>query len=119
MTTRRRHIADLPTTAPLTERGERTVIEVKLFYSEGGMNYATYKTEARGYYLSVTPVDLSDSYRKFAMFSGIKGLVEAVPRFNAKRLDRHAEGALTSQLYQALLAHVLTASNLTVAEVVQ
>lgn len=36
-------------------------LKVSVFYSLGGINYSNYKTEPRGYWVSVTPVELSAS----------------------------------------------------------
>lgn len=36
-------------------------LKVSVFYDLGGINYSNYKTEPRGYWVSVTPVELSQS----------------------------------------------------------
>lgn len=73
------------------EQVEATHIEVQLYYSKGGMNYFTGSTEARGFYLSVTPVSISHergyTSRSFTAFSGIKKMVLEVARFNQKKFD--------------------------------
>lgn len=33
-------------------------LEISLYYDLGGMNYFTYKEEPRGYYLSISPVEV-------------------------------------------------------------
>lgn len=77
-------------------RHEVTHLEVTTSYSMGGINYATYKDEPRGFYVSATPVKWERNESTgidtvcFGAFSGLKGLLEAVPRFNAKKLDAHA-----------------------------
>jgi hypothetical protein len=85
---RRIHVADLRTTT------QNKVIEVKVIFSQGGINYATYKTEKKGYYLIVTPVELKDGARAFMMFSGVKALLEETARYSAKRLQALADVAL-------------------------
>lgn len=73
------------------ERVEATHIEIELYYSKGGMNYFTGSTEARGFYLSVTPVSISHergyTSRSFTAFSGIKKMVLECARFNQKKFD--------------------------------
>lgn len=66
-------------------------LKVELYYSLGGMNYFTYKTEKRGYYLSVTPVEINNrdgwTSECYTMFSGIKQLVKEVGRKSAKAAE--------------------------------
>ena len=87
-----------------------THIRVQVYYDLGGMNYATYKTEARGYYLSLTPVTLTREDRgvtmeRFAAFSGSKFLLEETKRTNAKRLDAWQTriGAILPELITAFV----------------
>lgn len=69
-----------------------THIKVETYYSKGGMNYFTGTNEARGIYLSVSPVTRSchegkvwtESYKGF---SGIKTQVLLMPRFNKKKCE--------------------------------
>jgi hypothetical protein len=61
--------------------------EITVNHQQGGSNYFTYKTEARGFYLSVTPVERSDNWVSFTGFSGNKLLLEQNQRFNRKRLN--------------------------------
>ena len=68
-----------------------TRLRLSLYYAAGGINYATYKKEARGYYLSVIPEKVED--RGFgsavsAMFmSGVKDLILEVSRQSDKQLE--------------------------------
>lgn len=59
-------------------------LKVDLYYSLGGINYFTYKNEARGYYLSVTPVDRSERggivCESTTLGSGVKKLILEVGR---------------------------------------
>ena len=74
----------------LPARGKDQYIKVELYYDLGGMNYFTYKTEPRGYYVSVCPVErraLMDSAGRvyghsegFTCFSGRKMLLEPCQR---------------------------------------
>ena len=69
----------------------RSVIAVSIYYSKGGVNFATYKREPRGYYLSVNPEERSKSggcnVVSFMMFGGVKSLVKEAARFSQKALD--------------------------------
>lgn len=64
-------------------------IRVEVYYNLGGINYFTYKTEKRGYYLSVSPVNVSvrDGVKmeSCVAFSGIKTLVQEVSRKSKKQ----------------------------------
>lgn len=67
-------------------------LKVELYYNLGGMNYFTYKTDRRGYYLSVTPVDRSDRGTGFmcesvTLGTGVKMLIKEVQRQSKKATD--------------------------------
>ena len=68
-------------------------ISLQVKYSKGGMNYATYRTEKRGIYISASPIKIEDTdtpglvIRSYMAFSGIKQLVEETKRKNDKRTD--------------------------------
>ena len=86
----------------------RMVLEVSVDYEEGGTSFLSGNSYERGFYLHFTPVTLRDGFRSYTIggaLSGIKGLIEPAKRFNAKRLEQLAAGALESELYQRLLAH--------------
>lgn len=64
-------------------------LKCELYYSLGGMNYFTYKTEARGYYVSVSPVehrttDYGVTMESYAAFSGWKKCVVECARKGKK-----------------------------------
>lgn len=65
-------------------------IKTYMYYSLGGMNYFSGRSEPRGYYLSVGPVqvtygpDGSISCESFTAFSGIKELLVECKRKNNK-----------------------------------
>lgn len=71
-----------------------THIEVETSYSLGGYNVFSHKTERRGYYLHVTPMELSDcggfTMKSFVAFSGVKKLLKEVSRKSAKA-EREAD----------------------------
>lgn len=75
--------------------GDKSELEVEIYYSLGGMNYFTGNVNPRGYYLSVTPVTFEDrggftsiSCTLLGTYSGIKTLIEPATRFNKKTFDR-------------------------------
>lgn len=77
---------------------EGTPFEVKtqLYYHLGGMNYFTYKTEPRGYYLSACPVQVdrrSDGIvvESYSAFSGKKILLLECKRKSSKYLKQAEE----------------------------
>ena len=55
-------------------------LRCELYYSLGGFNYFTYKNEARGYYLSVSPVEKSEHMESYVGFSGVKKCLLEVTR---------------------------------------
>lgn len=67
--------------------GEANEISVEVHYNTGGMNYFSYKEEARGYYLSVSPYKVSGGFKVYSAFSGVKTLIETANRFGQKKLD--------------------------------
>lgn len=72
-------------------KGDATHLKVELYYTKGGMNYFTGKTEARGIFLSVTPVKRSTDGKyaseSYTAFTGIKKHVLDMARFNQKKFD--------------------------------
>ena len=65
-------------------------IKVRTYYKKDSMNYFTYKTEARGYYLSVTPVERARGFESFVAFTGFKVLLKEVTRAS-KKAEAEAE----------------------------
>lgn len=61
-----------------------THIKISVHYSLGGMNYFSCRSEKRGYYLSIQPVEISEHFESFTGFSGIKHLVLEVARQGKK-----------------------------------
>ena len=68
-----------------------THLKAQIYYSLGGFNCFTYKNEARGYYMSITPVKRSsDSYgtmESYTAFSGLKQCVLPVQRKSQKKMN--------------------------------
>lgn len=91
-----------------------THLKVRLYYSLGGMNYFTYKTEPRGYYLSVYPVERSRGMESYTAFSGVKNLIIEVKRQSAQK-EAEAEKMAESML-ESLIDYVCRKESLEIAE---
>ena len=100
-----------------SDHSEATHVKVQLYYSKGGMNYFTGKAEARGYYVSVSPVkiEVRDGWRSetTSAFSGIKECVREVSRFNQKQFD---ELVPDPDVVEKLLRYVLRKNAITIKE---
>ena len=59
-------------------------LKCEVYYHLGGMSYFTYKTEQRGYYVSVSPVERKDGFESYVGFSGIKNCILPVNRQSKK-----------------------------------
>lgn len=96
-----------------------THLKIELYYDLGGMNYFTYKTENRGYYLSVSPVTrgastggfISESY---TAFTGIKQNIKQVTRKSAKA-EAEAE-KLAADAMDNLIDYVCKKNGLEIAD---
>lgn len=99
-------LKQLPTTDP------DRILEVEVYYDEGGMSYFTGSVNKRGYYLAVQPVKLDGGFRSITAFSGTKALIEETKRFSAKKLQEVALQALHLPVYRTLLNHVLAKANI-------
>ena len=71
-------------------------IKVELFYHKGGMNFFTSKTERRGFYLSVVPVERKHEangvvIESFTAFTGYKQLILEVKRYSDKAYRQSLE----------------------------
>ena len=96
------------------ENNAATHIKIETYYNLGGYNYFTGKSEARGYYLSVTPVQKSRGMESFTAFSGIKQCIKAVNRKSAKA-EAEAE-ALAAEAEAALIEYVCNNNGLEIWE---
>lgn len=67
---------------------ENTFIRVENSYNLGGIDFASYGQQSRGYYVHVSPVEIDTSrgYRteSYVAFSGYKALVKPVNRKSKK-----------------------------------
>ena len=68
----------------LTTTTPNKYIKLYTYYKKDAMNYFTYKNEARGYYLSVTPVERARGFESFTAFTGFKVLLKEVTRASKK-----------------------------------
>ena len=64
--------------------GSVNYIRIDLDYSKGGYNYFTYKQEARGYYIHVSPVEKNGYMETYVGFSGVKACLLEVTRKSNK-----------------------------------
>lgn len=87
-----------------------THLEVEFYYSLGGYNYFTHRTENRGYYLSVSPVIKSGITERYPAFSGNKMCIKEVKRKSAKaevEAEKIAENKLENLIGYILNKHGL------------
>ncbi len=73
-------------------QGDATHLKVEIYYTMGGMNYFSGRSEARGIYISVSPVTRTLHEGKFWTesykgFSGTKQHVKEMNRFSQKTAD--------------------------------
>ena len=102
-------VKEIPTTTP------GMFVVVKCYYSTGGMNYATYKNEPRGYYFSITPLEYKDGFIITTAFSGIKAFIQEAKRFSEKTLKESAIAVESHPQYQEILEKALAKSQLELA----
>lgn len=98
-------------THPITSGQGCTHIKIELYYSKGGMNHFTSRSEARGLYVSVQPVTISDRIISFSAFSGVKQHVKPMKAFSQKALDTFVP---EPELIQKLINHVLNDQGLAI-----
>ena len=60
------------------------VLEVKVYYDIGGYNYFTSQPKRRGYYISVSPLEVDDVFVCYQGFSGTCMLLNEVKRQSKK-----------------------------------
>lgn len=79
--------------------GTNYELKIQVYYDKGGMNYFTSRPEQRGYYASVTPVQVERRpggimVESYAAFSGVKMLVLPVQRQSPKAEAQAREKAM-------------------------
>lgn len=104
---RHRHLKNFKTSTA------KMLVEVSVSYQMGGANMFTYRNEERGYYLHVQPVEISENFRTFVAFSGIKQLVLQADRYSDRKLKEVAESVWSTGAYKPALEHVAAANSLT------
>ena len=112
LTERRREIRIIPVTGHEVNR-----INVELYYCAGGINYATYKKEERGYWLSVKPEFHQDeggfTSTMSTAFSGFKTCISPASRFGKAKL---AKINVDNELIDTLVQQVVEKNNLTIIQ---
>lgn len=98
----------------LAPNNAATHLRIDLDYSLGGYNVFTGKSESRGYYLSVMPVERARGCESFVAFSGIKQCVKPVSRKSDKAM-RDAE-KFAATIENDLIQYVLNTNNLQLLE---
>lgn len=68
------------------EGDDANVIRVEVYYNMGGWNYFSGKQEARGLWLSISPLQVSERSTIYQGWSGQKMFVKRMARFSAKVL---------------------------------
>jgi hypothetical protein len=103
---------DEPTFHAGRERKQHFIV-VEVYYKIGGSNFATFKNDPRGYYMSVSP-EFEERYtsglvgRGFEMFSGLGKFVEEAKAFGAKKLAALAAAAESDPDLNKMIVDVLT-----------
>ena len=111
MSDRKVQIKRIPTT-----KGPEHVIDVYVSYHKGGVNFATYKNEPRGFYLHVQPIEVGENFVRFMGFSGYKQHIKDAARFSQKQLAAAAEEAKNADILQTMIDAVCEKNGLTLAE---
>lgn len=118
---RSRNVHRFPTNEP------NKFIEIKVAYCEGGTSNFSGVTNARAYYMHVTPIEIENyggaEIKKFMMFSGLKSRLEEVKRFSEKKLDEWADTLrkdceTRDVVMMQVVNRVLAEENLTLQEAV-
>lgn len=85
-----------------------THLKIEVYYNLGGYNCFTHKTDARGYYLSVSPVTRYDrdgvQFESYTAFSGVKMCLLEVSR-KSKKAEENAH-KLAEQNENDLIAYI-------------
>lgn len=89
-------------------------IKVTLDYERGGMNYFTSQTIARGYYVTVTPIERGDGFEMTRAFSGMRQCLRQVQRASPSAARQAAE--LAESVADTLIDVVALRNNLIVVQ---
>ena len=95
-----------------------SALEVQAYYSLGGVNLYSYKSESRGYYIAVTPVKYinhgNQTLVERRISDGIKKCVIECKRQTAKNAQAIAQVKRSD--YQDLIDHVLNKMQISLAK---
>ena len=93
---------------------ENTEIKIELKYNLGGLNYWNYKTEARGYWLHIQPLEIERTgdctIESYQCFSGYKALILETKRKSDKAYNTALE--MLEAKKAEMLEIILTNNNL-------
>ena len=89
-------------------------LKVEVYYSLGGLNYFTSKSDPRGYYLSITPVKREDHNgyvsESVVLGSGVKTLIKETKRKSEQAAMAAKDEAV--QYENRLIDHILLNSDI-------
>lgn len=102
----------------LKENKNANALKIDVYYVLGGYNCFTHKTEARGYYLSASPVQRYErdgvAFESYTAFSGAKLLLLEVSR-KSKKAEAEAE-RIAAEKEKELIKYVCINNNLEVLQ---
>lgn len=101
---------------PVKGNDEFTHLKVDTYYSIGGMNYFVGESERRGIWLSVTPVQRTQTSERYTAFTGSKICLLELKRKSDKALDQVLKSDLWTSKKDLLIQVVLTKNNLQLCE---
>lgn len=102
----------------LKENRNANFLKIETAYNLGGYNVFTHKSEPRGYYLSVSPVNRYTrdgiGFESYTAFSGVKLLLLEVSR-KSKKVEAAAE-QIAAEKESELIRYICEKNNLEVLE---
>jgi hypothetical protein len=104
------------TVARFTTTTPNTVVVSEVYYSKGGTNIFSGRTDARGYWLSVGPQEEKDGMVLKTAGSGFRTFMEATSRVSASRLRALAEKARELPEFKDLLRSALHKNGLELSD---
>jgi len=102
-------IEDIPTVKA------NTVLRTEVYFNSGAPDYFAGGVRKRGYYFSVGPVEIKESFASRIAFSGICTLLEEVGRFSAKRLNEVAAQVGSLPIYKRMIEQMKAKHGLVLA----
>lgn len=102
----------------LKENRDANVLKLEVYYNLGGYNVFTHKSEARGYYLSASPVQHFErdgiNFESYTAFAGVKLLLLEVSR-KSKKAEAEAE-RIAEEKEAELIEYICNKNNLEVLQ---